>query len=145
MQVDKGALGKPEAPATPVAQQGLRKALRGIAVVVVRQTTRNETMVEKLHLVLLKLLAHIDLISPERMGKRHHVSNRAASMRLGERDLAGKREVFLRADSARFSISIYGQEPFSRTSFMVARPAAQSFKSSFPASMQTSNRQSKKL
>ena len=122
-----------------------RKALRGISVAVVRQTTRNETMVEKLHLVLLKLLAHIDLISPERMGKRHHVSNRAASMRLGERDLAGKREVFLRADSARFSISIYGQEPFSRTSFMVARPAAQSFKSSFPASMQTSNRQSKKL
>ena len=39
-------------------------------------------MVEELHLTPLELLGHVNLVSPERMSKRHHVSNRAAPMRL---------------------------------------------------------------
>ena len=61
-----------------------RGSLRGVAVVVVRQAARNEAMVEELHLAPLELLALVNLIGPERMGKRHHVSDRAAPVRLGE-------------------------------------------------------------
>ena len=78
----------------------LREALSGISAVVVRQAARYETMVEKLHLAPLELLAHVDLVSPERMGKRHHVADCSAPVRLGELDLAGKREVTIRAASA---------------------------------------------
>lgn len=77
-----------------------RKALRRIGVAVVRHTARYEAMVEKSHLTPLALLAHVDLVSPERMGKRQHVANRASPMRLGERDLAGKRKEFLGAAPA---------------------------------------------
>ena len=87
-------------PLSQMFGEVLREALSGISVAVVCQTARNETMVEKLHLAPLELLAHVDPVSPERMGKRHHVSDRSAPMGLGERDLAGKREIFLRAAPA---------------------------------------------
>ena len=79
-----------------------REALRGIAVAIVRNATRYEIMVELFHLAPLKLLCHIDLISLERMGGRHHVADRAPPVRLGELDLASKREVFFGAAPAAF-------------------------------------------